>query len=236
MPLLPENISKKISYHFPFKMKRMTLVLFPVGTSGYQLGRPAARLADLVVEAFQNRAECVTYLERENIQISAHDWLFGHFEEKFAQQQTALCAFHQNRLAHVVWASASAEAGRRLTWDPPVVLNWETSSILSAAYTPDEFRGQRIFPFMLSEAAQYVQQLGFQNAYGAYGSDNIASKKGLQKVNGQKIATCLRARIKIPKVRVISLAVLTWGQRSDGSRWYRRKFHELPDLHYIPLA
>lgn len=235
MPILPKDISSKISYHFPFKLRQMTLVIFPVGTPGYQPGRPEARLTDLDLHVFQSKAALVTFLDQSNIPISAHDWLHGHFDVKFAQQQTALCAFHQNKFAHVVWASTSAEAGRRLIWDPPVELNWETSSILSAAYTPDEFRGQKIFPFMLSEAVQYVQRLGFQNAYGAHGSDNIASKKGLQKVNGQKIATCLRARIKIPKVRVISLAVLTWGQRQDGSRWYRRKFREQPDLHYRPL-
>jgi hypothetical protein len=214
----------------------MAIVVWPIGDPGYEFASPSSTLGDVAVHVCPNQ----TYLEelssRNGYRLLEEDWVQGRFSAKFAQNQTAVCAFAQRNLVHVIWAAIGSEAGKRLLNDPPLNLDWSRSSILSGAYTPPAFRGKRVFPATLIEGLKHLRAQGLTHVYASVHRKNSASLKGMAKASGFQAATCFRVRLYLPGRGIKYIPLLTYGYKpSSNGRWYRCEFTDRQSVKCVPI-
>jgi RimJ/RimL family protein N-acetyltransferase len=226
----------RLGRYLPVQFKTMYILLWPTGQPGYEPPAQSCALDDVALHICHNREEIEALCAENNWRISDTDWLHGHFEDKLRERQTAILAFAQGELAHVVWAVVGKEAGKRFTWDPPISLDWERSAVLVSAYTPPRYRGKGLYPYAMAAGIRFLQEMGMTNVYGGVHHTNVASVRGLQKLDALLAAECFRIRLGYHRYGVVYIALLTWGYRPNlSSRWFRRKFSDSIPLGAIPL-
>ena len=231
------SLIHKGRWAIPVQFKSMSLVIWPIGNEDYKLAHPSCDLEQMSIHIVPNRRDLVSLSTNSGYRISDDDWIYGHFDTKLEQSQTAICGFSGGHLAHVIWAALGAEAGQRLVWDPPLELNWNHSTVLSGAYTPPKYRGKGAFPFTVTEGLRYLKALGLTKAYTAFHWKNDASRRALQKANALFAAHCFRMRLRFPRRGVRYIPLLAYGYRAGtGGKWYRRQFTEWIEIMPVSIV
>jgi hypothetical protein len=217
------------------QLKTMQLVVWPVERPDYILARPLPLIDNVKLhilpdlEALKEKVACREFY------ISTIDWINGSFDFKFQHKQTAFVAIHDKIFAGVAWAAVGEEAAENLVFDPPITLNWRTSSIISGAYTPPAFRGKQLYPFILGEMINHLKSEGFKRIYGSYHKSNVPSRKGLEKVNALCAAICFRIRVGMVKNRKY-IPLLSLAREKNGKRLYKRKFCDDSPFWAYPIS
>jgi len=231
-----QGLFSKLIRMRPIQFKSMNVVVWPIGTPGYEFSNPQPE-ADYAAAHLCPEGEYLEALASEyGYHISDEVWEEGHFDRKFGELQTAICGFVDGHLGHVIWAAIGPLAGERLVFDPPLKLDWTRSCILSGAYTPPEFRGRGLYPFVMNEALKMLLADGITNVYGSFHYKNIPSQKGLQKAHALHAATCFRARLMVPGCTTRYVPWLTYGYKPNSrGRWFRRQLSDQMKIQPVPL-
>jgi ribosomal protein S18 acetylase RimI-like enzyme len=111
----------------------------------------------------------------------------GVFMKRIEGGQIAFCVFIAGTLAHVSWVITRVKDGKKVRIHPPLLLDYNQAAYIWYSVTSPRFRGNNLFPYILSVINRQLQREGIKESMMAVLKDNKASLSGVKKAGFRTI-------------------------------------------------